>query len=67
MHKRSHILKMKDTKNIELLYGDAKIIASKIQTKPGYVRTVLYRQRQGKTIYGEKAKKIIKAYNRLKR
>ncbi len=56
----------KDTKNIELLYGDAKIIASKAGTKPGYVRTVLYRQRKGHNIYGAKAKKIIRLYNRMK-
>lgn len=58
---------MKDTKNIEPQYGFTKIIATKVDTKPGYVRVVLHRFRSGKTIYGEKAKKIIKAYNRLKR
>lgn len=56
----------KDTKNIELLYGDAKIIASKAGTKPGYVRTVLYRYRRGQNLYGEKAKRIIRIYNRMK-
>jgi hypothetical protein len=56
----------KDTKNLELLYGEAKIIASKAQTKPGYVRTVLYRHRSGQNIYGKKARHIIRIYNRLK-
>lgn len=56
----------KVTKNIELSYGEAKIIASKAYTKPGYVRTVLYRYRLGQNIYGDKAKKVIKVYNRLK-
>jgi len=56
----------KDTKNIELLYGEAQIIASKASTKPGYVRTVLYRYRSGKTIHGNKAKKIIRLALRLK-
>lgn len=56
----------KVTKNIELLYGEAKIIALKAQTKPGYVRTVLYRYRLGQNIYGAKAKRVIKIYNRLK-
>lgn len=56
----------KDTKNIELSYGEAKIIASKACTKPGYVRTVLYRYRQGLTIHGRKAKKILKIALRIK-
>lgn len=56
----------KDTKNIELLYGEAKIIASKAHTKPGYVRTVLYRYRRGQNIHGITAKKIIKLYTRMK-
>lgn len=56
----------KDTKNIELLYGEAKIIASKAQTKPGYVRNVLFRYRRGQNIYGQKAKKIIRVYKSIK-
>jgi 3-hydroxyisobutyrate dehydrogenase-like beta-hydroxyacid dehydrogenase len=56
----------KDTKNIELVYGEARIIASKVGTTPAYVRNALSRYRSGKRIYGSKAKKIIKAFNRLK-
>lgn len=56
----------KDTKNLELSYGEAKIIASKARTKPGYVRTVLYRHRLGQNLYGDTAKKIIQVYSRMK-
>lgn len=56
----------KDTNNLELLYGEAKIIASKARTKPGYVRTVLYRYRLGQNLYGETAKKVIRIYTRMK-
>lgn len=56
----------KDTKNIELLYGEAKIIASKAHTKPSYVRNVLYRYRKGHNAYGDKAKRIIRIYKLIK-
>jgi len=48
------------TKNIELTYGNAKVIAKKASTTPQYVRTVLHRHKSGHRIYGEKAKKIMK-------
>lgn len=48
------------TKNIELRYGDVKVIARKASTTPQYVRTVLHRHKTGHRIYGVKAKKIMK-------
>lgn len=56
----------KDTKKIELLYGEAKIIATKARTSTGYVRNVLYRYRLGQNIYGSTAKRVIKVYEKLK-
>ena len=56
----------KDTKKIELMYGEAKIIATKARTTTGYVRNVLYRHRLGQNIYGTTAKRVIKAYQKLK-
>lgn len=53
------------TKNIELMYGEAKIIASKVKTSPAYVRNVLSRYRSGKKLHGAVGKNIIKQYNKM--
>jgi len=54
------------TKNIELSYGNAKVIARKASTTPQYVRTVLMRHKSGHRIYGAKATKILKLISKIK-
>lgn len=55
---------LEDTKNIELTYGTAILIAKRANTSPQYVRTVLRRYRSGHRFYGVKTKNILKLINK---
>jgi hypothetical protein len=51
---------MKDNKNIELTFGESKLLAKRFKTTPGNVRNILHRYRKGVNLRGDISSKIIR-------